>query len=210
MYLGVCCSHTCPGTACSRTCLCIALLLCSGSLLSKTACWVERCIFNMYMYRSTLICKSALLNVVICFCCMSLCADFTFRSIFFGDVSPADQPDFYVRCACELVDVYLNKLQPGGIPLVVNTHGWVKGEWKCQPLEQKFTYSQSTLQYPYESLWENTWIIKLFSWQIILVQIFQSRFLSEILWNFFVFRAWNSTGERSLPSCQAKTSCCLC
>ncbi|XP_065178777.1 polynucleotide 5'-hydroxyl-kinase NOL9-like [Sycon ciliatum] len=48
-------------------------------------------------------------------------------SIFFGDVSPANQPDFYVRCVCRLVDRYLEKYFCLGVPLVVNTHGWVRG-----------------------------------------------------------------------------------
>ena len=49
------------------------------------------------------------------------------RSIFFGDVSPASQPEFYVRCVCQLVQLYLDKFADQDIPLVVNTHGWVRG-----------------------------------------------------------------------------------
>lgn len=49
------------------------------------------------------------------------------RSLFFGDVSPKDRPEFYVKCIHNVYQTYADKYR-NKIPLIVNTQGWVKGE----------------------------------------------------------------------------------
>ncbi len=48
------------------------------------------------------------------------------RSVFFGDVSPKDRPEFYVKCIHNVYQTYADKYR-NKIPLIVNTQGWVKG-----------------------------------------------------------------------------------
>lgn len=47
--------------------------------------------------------------------------------VFLGTVSPADDPNAYINGAKMLASKYLTKFLPSGIPLVVNTMGWVTG-----------------------------------------------------------------------------------
>ena len=53
-----------------------------------------------------------------CFCC---------RSVFFGDVSPKDKPEFYIQCISNVYQTYADN-HKNKVPLIVNTQGWVKGE----------------------------------------------------------------------------------
>lgn len=51
---------------------------------------------------------------------------------FVGANTPRDDPDLYIACVESLIDEYLNLSAPGSdedvhVPLIVNTHGWVKG-----------------------------------------------------------------------------------
>ncbi|KAJ7336072.1 Polynucleotide 5'-hydroxyl-kinase nol9 [Desmophyllum pertusum] len=48
------------------------------------------------------------------------------RSVFFGDVSPKDRPEFYVKCIHNVFQTYADHYR-NKIPLIVNTQGWVKG-----------------------------------------------------------------------------------
>lgn len=59
-----------------------------------------------------------------------------YRAIYYGQDSPKNNPEFYIAAISELMHVYKNELsvnvdkvngRVSGIPLVVNTHGWVKG-----------------------------------------------------------------------------------
>ena len=50
------------------------------------------------------------------------------RSVFFGDVSPKDRPEFYVKCIHNVYQTYADKYR-NKIPLIVNTQGWVKGDY---------------------------------------------------------------------------------
>lgn len=47
------------------------------------------------------------------------------RCLYFGSASPERDPDYYLDCLRELVDSYRNAEKQ--VPLIVNTHGWVKG-----------------------------------------------------------------------------------
>lgn len=51
----------------------------------------------------------------------------TVRCRFFGSVSPENHPTFYISCIASLFQHYAKHLRPQGIPLLVNTHGWIKG-----------------------------------------------------------------------------------
>lgn len=51
-----------------------------------------------------------------------------FRSVFFGDVSPKDKPEFYIQCIQYVYQAYADNYK-NRIPLVVNTQGWVRGKW---------------------------------------------------------------------------------
>ncbi|XP_078342508.1 uncharacterized protein LOC144628299 [Oculina patagonica] len=48
------------------------------------------------------------------------------RSVFFGDVSPKDRPEFYVKCIRNVYQTFADKYR-NKIPMIVNTQGWVKG-----------------------------------------------------------------------------------
>jgi hypothetical protein len=48
-----------------------------------------------------------------------------YRSYFLGDVTAAPEPVLFTAYASELVEVYRRDL--AGVPLVINTDGWVKG-----------------------------------------------------------------------------------
>ncbi|KAG9306683.1 hypothetical protein G9A89_004230 [Geosiphon pyriformis] len=64
-----------------------------------------------------------------------------YRSYFIGHTTPKDDPDYYLECLEELVNIsqrdiaadfneldLLNPLEiPSRIPVIINTHGWVKG-----------------------------------------------------------------------------------
>ena len=52
---------------------------------------------------------------------------FFFRSVFLGDISPKDRPEFYVKCIHSVYQTYADNYRKQ-IPLIVNTQGWVKGE----------------------------------------------------------------------------------
>ena len=49
------------------------------------------------------------------------------RSVFFGDVTPKDKPEFYIQCIRNVYQTYANSYK-NKVPLIVNTQGWVKGE----------------------------------------------------------------------------------
>lgn len=49
------------------------------------------------------------------------------RSVFFGDVTPRDKPDFYIQCVRYVYETYAEDYRKSKIPLIVNTLGWVKG-----------------------------------------------------------------------------------
>ncbi|XP_015767061.1 PREDICTED: polynucleotide 5'-hydroxyl-kinase NOL9-like [Acropora digitifera] len=49
------------------------------------------------------------------------------RSVFFGDVTPRDKPDFYIQCVRYVFETYAENYRKSKIPLIVNTLGWVKG-----------------------------------------------------------------------------------
>lgn len=54
------------------------------------------------------------------------------RCFFFGDTSAKRDPDLYSKCICALSDYYQLKCHShnctvDGMPLIVNTSGWVKG-----------------------------------------------------------------------------------
>lgn len=55
------------------------------------------------------------------------------RCLFFGDVSSKRNPTTYLNCICALYDYYQKEYCKSdnsnniGLPLVVNTPGWVKG-----------------------------------------------------------------------------------
>ncbi|XP_029199758.2 polynucleotide 5'-hydroxyl-kinase NOL9-like isoform X3 [Acropora millepora] len=49
------------------------------------------------------------------------------RSVFFGDVTPRDKPDFYIQCVRYVYETYAENYRKSKIPLIVNTLGWVKG-----------------------------------------------------------------------------------
>jgi polynucleotide 5'-kinase involved in rRNA processing len=65
------------------------------------------------------------------------------RCYFYGDISPKGDPRAYLRTIVNLYDFFRNEyydaqpsneLEPSKraeIPLVVNTHGWVKGKFFC-------------------------------------------------------------------------------
>lgn len=46
---------------------------------------------------------------------------------FLGDTSPADDPAAYLAAVDSLVQTYADEVAQNGTPLIVNTHGWVKG-----------------------------------------------------------------------------------
>lgn len=48
------------------------------------------------------------------------------RSVFFGDVTPKDKPEFYIQCIRNVYQTYANSYK-NKVPLIVNTQGWVKG-----------------------------------------------------------------------------------
>lgn len=48
------------------------------------------------------------------------------RSVFFGDISPKDRPEFYIKCINNVYQTYADHYR-NKIPLIVNTQGWVKG-----------------------------------------------------------------------------------
>ena len=50
------------------------------------------------------------------------------RSVFFGDVSPKDKPEFYIQCIHNVYHTYADNYR-NKVPLIVNTQGWVKGEY---------------------------------------------------------------------------------
>ncbi|KAJ3410946.1 Polynucleotide 5'-hydroxyl-kinase nol9 [Chytridiales sp. JEL 0842] len=50
-----------------------------------------------------------------------------YRSVFVGSTSPKYDPDYYMACILELYSVYSNDSKTKGLPLVINTDGWVKG-----------------------------------------------------------------------------------
>ena len=52
---------------------------------------------------------------------------FFFRSLLFGDISPKDRPEFYIKCVHSVYQTYAANYRRK-IPLIVNTQGWVKGE----------------------------------------------------------------------------------
>lgn len=52
---------------------------------------------------------------------------FFFRSLFFGDISPKDRPEFYIKCIHNVYQTYAANYKRK-IPLIVNTQGWVRGE----------------------------------------------------------------------------------
>jgi len=47
--------------------------------------------------------------------------------VFFGDISPKDRPEFYVKCIHSVYQTYADNYRRK-IPLIVNTQGWVKGK----------------------------------------------------------------------------------
>jgi len=47
--------------------------------------------------------------------------------VYLGSPSPSDDPKAYTAGARRLVEMYLRQLRPNGIPLIVNTMGWVTG-----------------------------------------------------------------------------------
>ncbi|XP_073129920.1 polynucleotide 5'-hydroxyl-kinase NOL9-like isoform X2 [Henckelia pumila] len=57
------------------------------------------------------------------------------RCFFYGDISPKNDPEMYLSCIFNLFDHYLKEhrmkndtnCRDAGLPLVINTHGWVKG-----------------------------------------------------------------------------------
>ena len=49
----------------------------------------------------------------------------TYRAYFFGDVSPKDRPNSYIRFVHILYQYYNEHHRD--VPLIVNTHGWIKG-----------------------------------------------------------------------------------
>ncbi|KAJ3040623.1 Polynucleotide 5'-hydroxyl-kinase nol9 [Rhizophlyctis rosea] len=53
------------------------------------------------------------------------------KSFYLGATSPKNDPDFYIACLLELVDTWRRELavRADGVarPLVINTHGWIKG-----------------------------------------------------------------------------------
>ena len=49
------------------------------------------------------------------------------RRYFFGDNTPRDDPGGYLDAAAALHGLWLSELAPEGVPLVVNTCGWVTG-----------------------------------------------------------------------------------
>ena len=49
------------------------------------------------------------------------------RSVFFGDVTPRDKPDFYIQRVRYVYETYAENYRKSKIPLIVNTLGWVKG-----------------------------------------------------------------------------------
>ena len=59
----------------------------------------------------------------------------SFRSVFFGDISPKDRPEFYIKCINNVYQTYADHYR-NKIPLIVNTQGWVKGE-ECQSASHK-------------------------------------------------------------------------
>jgi polynucleotide 5'-kinase involved in rRNA processing len=53
-----------------------------------------------------------------------------FASIFCGNIQPADNPMYYLNAIKSLIKIYQTHefFQANKIPLVVNTHGWVKSK----------------------------------------------------------------------------------
>jgi hypothetical protein len=54
----------------------------------------------------------------------------TYRCYFYGDISPKSDPNMYVQSIVELYHQFCKQYQNNGyqdIPLVINTHGWLKG-----------------------------------------------------------------------------------
>lgn len=49
------------------------------------------------------------------------------RFCYYGFNSPAELPDHYVRCCKFLFKHYEQNFKPQGIPLVINTPGWIRG-----------------------------------------------------------------------------------
>ena len=49
------------------------------------------------------------------------------RSLFFGSTTSQEDPERYISYIGILMDVYRRELAIHGIPLLINTHGWVKG-----------------------------------------------------------------------------------
>ncbi|TPX62382.1 hypothetical protein PhCBS80983_g00521 [Powellomyces hirtus] len=55
-----------------------------------------------------------------------------YRSAYIGDTSPRSDPDYYLACLRHLFHVYETEVAHGdddgeSVPVVVNTHGWIKG-----------------------------------------------------------------------------------
>jgi polynucleotide 5'-kinase involved in rRNA processing len=51
-------------------------------------------------------------------------------SVFCGSVTPSDNPLFYLNAVKSIIEFYQNtpSIQDLNIPLVINTHGWIKSE----------------------------------------------------------------------------------
>eukprot|EP01087_Luapelamoeba_hula_P009907 TRINITY_DN2593_c0_g1_i2.p1 TRINITY_DN2593_c0_g1~~TRINITY_DN2593_c0_g1_i2.p1 ORF type:complete len:716 (-),score=107.94 TRINITY_DN2593_c0_g1_i2:40-2187(-) len=51
------------------------------------------------------------------------------RAVFFGDTKMSEEPDYYFNAICYAYEAYLDLItkEKRCIPLVINTHGWVKG-----------------------------------------------------------------------------------
>eukprot|EP00898_Chlorokybus_atmophyticus_P006849 jgi/Chlat1/7165/Chrsp57S06747 len=49
------------------------------------------------------------------------------RAYFIGDITPKSDPELCFETTCNLYGYFRDHYLPEGVPLVVNTHGWVKG-----------------------------------------------------------------------------------
>jgi polynucleotide 5'-hydroxyl-kinase GRC3/NOL9 len=50
----------------------------------------------------------------------------TIRSLFVGATSPKNEPEYYCACVMELINFHRNVFT--SVPLIINTHGWIKGD----------------------------------------------------------------------------------
>jgi len=61
------------------------------------------------------------------FTCIKMSTTETIKAHHIGQISPREDPEYYTSCIAELMAHYRTHIAPLGVPLIINTPGWVKG-----------------------------------------------------------------------------------